>query len=128
MTARDEADRNGAAEPAVRLGDVSGSTFAIGSHAHAESHHGATSRTDPAVEQLRVGVRELRSDLARLRADGRTAELDAELAGAEDEINRTGAVTPTRLQRLRQLLTDSEALVGLFASAAAVAGAVAGLL
>ncbi|MFJ5261347.1 hypothetical protein ACIQAC_12880 [Streptomyces sp. NPDC088387] len=115
-------------EPHVRIGDVSGSTFAIGSRAHAESHHGTGPRTDQANAELLAAVRELRADLTRVRAGERTAELDAELAGAEDEIARTGAVGPTRLQRLRQLLTDSEALVGLLASAAAVATAVAGLL
>ncbi|AWW38009.1 hypothetical protein ADL00_22880 [Streptomyces sp. AS58] len=109
-------------EPSVRLGDVSHSTFAIGSHARAESHHGTGDRRDPAAEELLAAVRELRADLTRVRADGRTAELDTELAGTEEEITRTGAVGQGRLQRLRQLLTDSEALVSLLASAGAVAG------
>ncbi|MFE4666324.1 hypothetical protein ACFRI7_05045 [Streptomyces sp. NPDC056716] len=117
-------------EPTVRIGDVSGSTFAIGSHARAESHHGTggAPRVDPAVAELLAAVRELRADLTRVRADDRTAELDGELAGAEEEIDRTGGVGRTRLERLRQLLTDSEALMSLLASAGAVATAVAGLL
>ncbi|MEV7285319.1 hypothetical protein AB0O01_12270 [Streptomyces sp. NPDC093252] len=117
-------------EPSVRIGDVFGSTFAIGSHARAESHHGGggTGSPDPAVVALLAAIRKLRADLTRVRADDRTAALDAELAGAEGEIDRTGAVERTRLQRLRQLLTDSEALMALLASAGAVATAVAGLL
>ncbi|MET8828375.1 hypothetical protein ABZX40_21955 [Streptomyces sp. NPDC004610] len=117
-------------EPTVRIGDVSGSTFAIGSHAHAESHHGGAGAGagDPAVAELLSAIGELRADLTRVRADDRTAALDAELAGAEEEIDRTGAVERTRLQRLRRLLTDSEALMALLASAGAVATAVAGLL
>ncbi|CAM5302480.1 hypothetical protein ACFV83_16155 [Streptomyces pharetrae] len=109
-------------EPSVRIGDVSHSTFAIGSQARAESHHGTASQRDPAAEELLAAVRALRADLTRVRADGRTAQLDAELAETEDEITRTGAVGQGRLQRLRQLLTDSEALVSLIASAGAVAG------
>ncbi|MER6011304.1 hypothetical protein [Streptomyces bluensis] len=115
-------------EPNVRIGDVSHSTFAIGSHAHAESHHGTGGTGDAAAEELLKAVRELRADLTRVRADERTRALDAELADTEDEISRTGTVGESRLQRLRRLLADSEALVSLLASAGAVAGAVAGLL
>lgn len=109
-------------EPTVSIGDVSHSTFAIGSHAHAESHHGTGGPHDAAAQELLKAVRELRADLTRVRADERTRELDAELADTEDEITRTGTAGAGRLQRLRQLLTDSEALVGLIASAGAVAG------
>jgi hypothetical protein len=110
-------------EPNVSIsGGVSGSTFAIGSHAHAESHHGTGAQRDPAAEELLAAVKELRADLTRVRASGETAALDEELARTEDEITRTGTATPSRLDRLRQLLQDSQALVGLIASAAAVAG------
>ncbi|MPY63972.1 hypothetical protein [Streptomyces spongiae] len=109
-------------EPTVSIGDVSHSTFAIGSHAHAESHQGTGGPRDAAAEELLNAVRELRADLTRVRADGRTSALDAELADTEDEITRTGTVGAGRLARLRQLLTDSEALVSLIASAGAVAG------
>jgi hypothetical protein len=107
-------------EPNVRIGDVSHSTFAIGSHAHAESHHHAGSR-DQAAEELLNAVRELRADLTRVRGTEQTAALDAELADTEDEIARTGQATPTRRERLRALLTESEPLVSLLASAGAVA-------
>lgn len=110
-------------EPNIRIGDVSHSTFAIGSHAHAESHHGTgADPRDAAAEELLKAVRELRADLTRVRADERTGELDAELSDTEDEITRTGTVGAGRLRRLRQLLADSEALVSLIASAGAVAG------
>ncbi|KOU64041.1 hypothetical protein ADK57_19980 [Streptomyces sp. MMG1533] len=109
-------------EPNVSIGDVSHSTFAIGSHAHAESHHGTAIQRDQAAEELLKAVRELRADLTRVRATGETATLDEALAETEDEITRTGQAGPSRLDRLRQLLTDSQALVGLIASAGAVAG------
>ncbi|GAA1418599.1 hypothetical protein GCM10009601_14260 [Streptomyces thermospinosisporus] len=113
-------------EPTVRIGDVSGSTFAIGSHARAVSHQqgGGAAPRDEAAEELLRAVRELRADLAggRVRQTDRTAELDAALAETEDEINRTGAAGPSRLQRLRDLLADAQALTALLASAGTVAG------
>ncbi|MFF3632862.1 hypothetical protein [Streptomyces sp. NPDC002250] len=111
-------------EPGVSIGDVSHSTFAIGDHAHAESHHGTAAPRDAAAEELLLAVRELRADLARVRADERTAELDAALADTEDEITRTGQAAPSRRERLRRLLDDSQALVGLLASAGTLAGLV----
>jgi len=110
-------------EPNVSIsGGVSKSTFAIGSHAHAESHHGTAAPRDQAAEELLAAVRELRADLTRMRASDETAALDVALADTEEEITRTGAPSPSRLDRLRQLLQDSQALVGLIASAGAVAG------
>ncbi|MGW4561868.1 hypothetical protein ACWEN3_05470 [Streptomyces sp. NPDC004561] len=111
-------------EPRISIGDVSHSTFAIGDHAHAESHHGTAAQRDEAAEELLLAVRELRADLARVRATGRTAELDAALADTEDEITRTGQATPSRRERLRRLLDDSQALLGVLASAATLAGLV----
>lgn len=114
----------GTEEPSVNIsGGVSQSTFAIGSQAHAESHHhAAEAPRDPAAEELLKAVRELRADLTRVRASERTAALDTALADTEDEITRTGQAGPTRLDRLRQLLQDSQGLLDLFASAGAVAG------
>jgi hypothetical protein len=111
-------------EPRISIGDVSGSTFAIGDHAHAESHHSTTAPRDAAAEELLCAVRELRADLARVRADEGTARLDAALADTEDEITRTGQATPSRRERLRGLLADSQALLGVLASAATLAGLV----
>ena len=110
-------------EPGVIIsGGVHGSTFAIGSHAHAESHHGTAPQRDETAEALLTAVRELREDLTRLRATDETAALDSALAETEEEIVTTGQAGPTRRERLRALLDDSQALVGLVASAGAVAG------
>lgn len=109
-------------EPSVSIGDVSNSTFAIGSHARAVTHQGPAQQRDEAAEELLAAVRELRADLARVRADERTAQLDAALADTEDEITRTGEAAPSRRQRLRELLSDSQALLSVLASAGAVAG------
>ncbi|MEV7318964.1 hypothetical protein [Streptomyces sp. NPDC093970] len=108
-------------EPQVNLGNISGSTFAIGSHAHAESHHhgAAASSVD---QELLAAVQELRKDLARLTATEQTTALDTALADTEEEITRTGQAGPTRRERLRDLLTDSQSLVNLVASAGALAG------
>ncbi|MET7680169.1 hypothetical protein [Streptomyces sp. NPDC005423] len=111
-------------EPNVSIGDVSRSTFAIGSHAHAESHHGTGPRRDEATEELLRAVRELRADLARVRGTDGTATLATALADTEDEITRTGRATPSRRERLRELLADSQALLTVLASAGAVAGLV----
>ncbi|GAA3769157.1 hypothetical protein [Streptomyces chiangmaiensis] len=108
-------------EPNVSIGDVSHSTFAIGSHAQAVSHHGSVQR-DEAAEELLKAVRELRADLTRVRAGEQTAALDAELSRTEDEITRTGEAAPSRRERLRELLADSQALLSVLASAGAVAG------
>lgn len=83
---------------------------------------------DPQQEELLRAIRELRADLTRVVASERTAALDAELSGAEDEIEGTGAAGPGRLARLRQALADADALTGLLASGAAVAQAVAALV
>ncbi|MFJ8730486.1 hypothetical protein [Streptomyces bauhiniae] len=107
-------------EPNVRIGDVSGSTFAIGSHAHAESHQHGTGA--PADRELLEAVRELRADLARVRGTEQTAALGEALADTEAEITRTGQASPTRRERLRELLADSQALLGVLASAGTVAG------
>ncbi|MFF0461044.1 hypothetical protein [Streptomyces mexicanus] len=108
-------------EPGVSIGDVSHSTFAIGSHAHAESHH-HTAPKDPAERELLDAVRELRADLARLRSTERTRELDEALADTENEITRTGTAGESRRQRLRELLTDAQSVLTLLASAGTVAG------
>ncbi|MER5448906.1 hypothetical protein ABT052_04820 [Streptomyces sp. NPDC002766] len=116
-------------EPSVNFGNISGNnTFAVGSHARAESHHhhgsgGAAPQLDEATEQLLAAVRELRADLAeRVRGTDTTATLDEALAETESEITSTGQAGPTRRERLRELLSDSQALVTFLASAGALAG------
>ncbi|MER6628119.1 hypothetical protein ABT301_07750 [Streptomyces sp. NPDC000987] len=111
-------------EPTVNFGDVSHSTFAVGSHAHAESHHrhGPGAVRDEDAEALLKAVRELRADLERVRGTAQTAALDEALADTEDQLARTGQADPTRRERLRSLLSDSQALLSVLASAGAVAG------
>jgi hypothetical protein len=108
-------------EPGVSIGDVSHSTFAIGSHAHAESHHHAAP-ADAGDAELLDAVRELRADLRRVRGTDQTRDLDAALADTEDEITRTGTAREGRRQRLRELLTDGQSVLTLLASAGTVAG------
>ncbi|MFJ8926663.1 MULTISPECIES: hypothetical protein [unclassified Streptomyces] len=108
-------------EPSVSIGDVHGSTFAIGSHARAESHTGSAPQSDETMRELLAAVRELRADLTRLRDDEQLRTLDAELAETEGEITRTGRAPATRIERLRALLGDSQAVVSLLASAGTVA-------
>ncbi|MFI1357059.1 hypothetical protein ACH4TV_26270 [Streptomyces sp. NPDC020898] len=111
-------------EPNVSFGDVSNSTFAVGRHARAVVNHGAPPQRDEAAEELLNAVRELRADLARVRASAETDALRTELEEAEEEITRTGRADPSRRERLRELLTDSQTLLNVFTSAAAVAGLV----
>jgi hypothetical protein len=120
--AADETNTEPNAEPNVRIGRVDRSTFAIGSHAHAESHHGTGASRDEATEELLRAVRELRADLTRVRPSAQTGELDSALADTEDEITRNGTAGESRRQRLRELLTDAQSVLTLFASAGTVAG------
>lgn len=110
-------------EPHISIGgNVSHSAVAAGSNARAVNHNGPAPQRDKATEELLTAVRELRDDLKRVRETEQTAALRTALDETEEEITRTGQAAPSRLERLRQLLTDSEALVSLLASAGAVAG------
>ncbi|MFE6780342.1 hypothetical protein [Streptomyces sp. NPDC057702] len=110
-----------APEPQIHIGEVSGSTFAIGSHAEARSYHGATPPRDEATAQLLAALRHLRADLSDAEPADGSADLDAALADAEDEITRTGSAGEGRLRRLRTLLGDAVAVSTVAASAATVA-------
>lgn len=109
-------------EPQISIGDVSGSTFAVGSHADATSYHGTTPSYDDGTERLLAALRELRVDLSRTRRTEESEELDRALADAEDEIARTGSAGESRLRRLRELLTDTASLTTILTSAGTVAG------
>ncbi|WLW52752.1 hypothetical protein [Streptomyces sp. YU58] len=110
-------------EPGINIsGGIHGGTFAFGDNNRVESHHGTGAQRDAAAEELLAAVRELRADLTRMRASDETTALDEALAETEDDLTRTGRATPTRLDRLRQILGDSQALVTLVASAGALTG------
>ncbi|MHA5053571.1 hypothetical protein [Streptomyces sp. SD15] len=122
------ADEQGAGRGSINISGVSGA-FAIGDGNSVVNQSGAgLPQRDPAQEELLRRVRELRADLERLVASSQTAELDAELAGAQAEIEESGRAGQGRLARIRQALTDAGALTGLLASAGAVAESVAALL
>ncbi|AZS85521.1 hypothetical protein ACIQKE_17135 [Streptomyces griseoviridis] len=110
-------------EPKVTIGNVDRSTFAIGAHARAESsaRYGTEPGRDQETEELLRLVRELRAALPALRVTDETAALGEALADTEAEIDRTGQAGPTRRERLRALLADSQGVVSLLTSAAALA-------
>ncbi|MFI8827471.1 hypothetical protein [Streptomyces sp. NPDC053431] len=106
-----------------------GGNVTIGDHNTVSyTARGSEPARDPRQEELLQAVRALRADLTRLVASEQTAALDAELSGAQEEIEGTGAAAPGRLTRLRQALADAGAVTGLFASAAAVGQALGALL
>ncbi|MEV7739138.1 hypothetical protein AB0O75_45100 [Streptomyces sp. NPDC088921] len=106
----------------MHIGSVTRSTFAIGSNAHAESHHGVSQRHPEFDEEFLNAVRELRADLTRVQQTAQTVALDATLAETEEEINLTGTASEGVRHRLREMLSDSQAVLTLIASAASVAG------
>ncbi|MFD4260951.1 hypothetical protein ACFWR9_25835 [Streptomyces sp. NPDC058534] len=109
-------------EPNVHIGNAQGATFAVGDNANVTSHYGTTASRDQAAEELLRAVKELRADLARIQATEQIAELDTALADTEEEITRTGTAPEGRLQRLRDRLDDTQAVLSLFASFGTVAG------
>ncbi|OEV03902.1 hypothetical protein [Streptomyces oceani] len=109
-------------QPQVNIGDVTGSTFAVGNRAEARSYHGNAPTGDDDTERLLAALRELRADLSRTRRTEQTEDLDEALADADDEITRTGNTDGSRLRRLRELLGDAESLTAVLASAGTVAG------
>ncbi|MGH1555111.1 hypothetical protein ACRAWF_34150 [Streptomyces sp. L7] len=108
------------------LGNVSHSTFAVGRNAQAVSHHGTAPQRDQAAEELLTAVaRTGAADLARVRgnrSDGGTGRRHPPTRRTRSP--RTGQAAPTRRERLRELLADSQALLTVLASAGAVAGLV----
>ncbi|MEV7420449.1 hypothetical protein [Streptomyces sp. NPDC089919] len=113
-----------------RIGSISGSAvnFGQGGTAHNVNNYGSAAAADPAQAELLRAVRELRADLERLRPSEQTAALDAELAGAEDELASAEPVQESRLVRLREALTGAGPVLDLLASGAAVTTALAQLL
>ncbi|MEU7020145.1 hypothetical protein ABZ990_05745 [Streptomyces sp. NPDC046203] len=121
-------ERDTPAAGRIEIRGVTGNVT-VGDHNHVEyTVHGPGVERDPGQEELLAAIRELRADLGRLADPGRMAALDGELAGAEGEIEESGAAGPGRLTRLRQALADAGALTALFASAAAVGESVTALL
>ncbi|QKW11093.1 hypothetical protein HUT18_22540 [Streptomyces sp. NA04227] len=104
----------------IHISNVRGA-FAIGDHNDVRNQTGGTAAPrDPAQEELLRAVKELREDLARLVPSGLRDTLDAELAGAETEIEESGQAGPTRRERLGRALAGAGAVTGFLASAATV--------
>ena len=109
----------------ITIGDIScNNVVAVGRGASAESHvhQGTGAQPDEATRQLLAAIRKLREDLALVNSTEQTVALGEALADTETEITSTGQAGPTRRQRLRELLTDSQALVTFLSSAGALAG------
>ncbi|MDI3419780.1 hypothetical protein [Streptomyces luteolus] len=119
MTANEEPGTGGG----VHISNVQGA-FAVGDNNSVVNQQAGTPPRDPAQEELLRAVRELRADLARQVPNDETAALDAELEGAQGEIEQTGQAGPGRIARLRQALSDAGTVTGLLASAVAVSQAV----
>jgi hypothetical protein len=101
---------------------VVGGLIGAMNNTHAESyHHAMGPARDEVTEQLLRAVRELQDDLRRVRATDQTNALAETLAETEQEIIATGQAGPAQKERLRELLSDSQALT-ILASAVALAG------
>ncbi|MFF7308495.1 hypothetical protein [Streptomyces sp. NPDC008137] len=108
-------------EPSVSINRADNSAFAFGRHGNATTNNVVQGSRDESAEELLQAVREVRGDLQRMRESEQRARLDEALAETEDEINRTGSAGAGRLQRLREVLGDTETVLSAFASAGALA-------
>lgn len=111
----------GVEEPTVRFGDVSGSTFAVGSHARAESHHHAQPRERAEDQELLEAIRQLRAELAGRPESPAIAGINEAVDEAEEEITRTGRAGDERRARLRDSLRSAEGVTTWISAAATVA-------
>ncbi|MEW2346723.1 hypothetical protein [Streptomyces sp. NPDC006684] len=123
-----EAADRGRDEPAVHIGSVEGSAFAIGDGNKVSYVRGGTAPADQAQAALLAAVTALRADLARFTATPDNAALDTELAAVEGEITTEGAASRGRLARLRDAVDVAGPLVAALASGTAVAESLVALL
>ncbi|EFG65216.1 hypothetical protein [Streptomyces sp. SPB074] len=123
-----EAADRGRGEPAVHIGSVEGSAFAIGDGNTVSYAGGGAAPADAAQAALLAAVTALRTDLARLTRNPDHAALDTELAAAEEEITTEGAASRSRLARLREAVDLSGPLVGALASGTALVDSLTALL
>ncbi|MFI0779988.1 hypothetical protein [Streptomyces sp. NPDC021212] len=112
----------------IRIGNVRGGVVGIGDNNHIVNGPQDGAVCEPAYEELLRAVQQLSADLERLVATPEVGALSDELAGAQDEIQRTGRAGAGRLARLRVLLQDAGAGIGMLASGVAVGQAVGALL
>ncbi|MBL1095463.1 hypothetical protein JK363_01980 [Streptomyces sp. 205] len=112
----------------MRIGSVRGSAVGFGDHHHIVNAPRGEASCDPAYEELLEAVRQLAADLERVVPGPEVQALSNELASAQDEIQRTGRAGVGRLARMRALLQDASASIGMLASGVAVGQAVGVLL
>ncbi|WP_137978369.1 hypothetical protein [Streptomyces violaceusniger] len=113
----------------IRFGSVRGSAIGFGDHNHiVNGRQGEAAPCDPAYQELLEAVRQLAEDLRRVVPSPEIGALSDELDRTEDEIQRTGRAGAGRLARIRVMLQDASASVGMLASGVAVGQAVGALL
>ncbi|MGW7751784.1 hypothetical protein ACWGK6_09490 [Streptomyces violaceusniger] len=112
----------------IRFDKVSGSAVGIGDHNHIVNGRQGEAPCDPAYQELLEAVRQLTDDLRRVVPSPEVGALSDELDQAQDEIQRTGRAGAGRLARIRVMLQDASASVGMLASGVAVGQAVGALL
>ncbi|AJZ86059.2 MULTISPECIES: hypothetical protein [Streptomyces] len=112
----------------IRFGKVSGSAIGIGDHNHMVNGRQGDVPCDPAYQELLEAVRQLAEDLRRVVPSPEVGALSDELDQTQDEIQRTGRAGAGRLARIRVMLQDASAGVGMLASGVAVGQAVGALL
>lgn len=112
----------------IRFGNVRGSAIGIGDHNRIVNGRVGEVPCDPAYQELLEAVRGLADDLRRVVPSPEVGALNDELAQTQDEIQRTGRAGAGRLARIRVLLQDASASVGMLASGVAVGQAVGALL
>ncbi|MGW0754692.1 hypothetical protein [Streptomyces sp. NPDC002587] len=118
---------SGGEQPAVRIGDVHGSSFSIGGTHNTNSivHHGGTEAAAPGAEELLEAVRELRAALVRLPRSPERVALDGELDEVaeqlEEGLEAGGEVRPGLPARLRGALERWAPLVDSVSATTALA-------
>lgn len=110
-------------EPAVRIGQVTGSAFSIGGGDNTNTvHHGGAGADTVGPQELLDAVLELRAALVRLPRGEDRAALDAELDGVAEGLEGAAEITPGLLPRLRGALERWAPLVDSVSAATALAG------
>ncbi|MER5225511.1 hypothetical protein [Streptomyces flaveus] len=125
--AADEQPQGGGIQGGVHIGSAKGA-FAFGPNSVANNYEAPRRPLAPEQEELLQVVRQLREELGAFARSPETDELTRQLGETADEIQNTGQASPGRLTRLRTALQDAATAVGLAASGATVAQAVAALL
>ncbi|MFE3560360.1 hypothetical protein ACFXKW_36740 [Streptomyces sp. NPDC059193] len=114
---------SGAEQPAVRIGEIHGSSFSIGGAHNTNTVHqgGGAPGAGASAEELLEAVRELRAALVRLPRSPERAALDGELDEVAGELEQAGEVRAGLPARLRGALERWAPLVDSVSAATALA-------